>query len=152
MIFTTKEDVGEQTVSSPTSAIIKDVDNLTQCTPVLKAQVVASQTIQSQSPQYFGPTSPLPPQEGQPPPPTLPTPVQPTKFTHYLQGYDHDLSQYIIQGFTYGFKLNNTQSYPQSPPKNLKSSYQLPHIVDAKLSKESSLGRIAGPFPQPTNG
>ena len=81
--------------------------------------------------------------------PALPTPVKPIKFWEYLSDYDPDLRLYIFQGFQYGFHLNNTQSYPHLPPNNLKSSYQLPHVVDSKLAKESSLGRIAGPFDQP---
>ena len=46
----------------------------------------------------------------------------------------------------------NFQSNPHPPPANLKSAFELPHIVDQKLFKESSLGRIAGPFPLPPLG
>ena len=62
---------------------------------------------------------------------------------------DPMLKRYLVSGFQFGFRLFNFKSFPQSPPANLKSAYQLPHIVDEKLSKESKLGRIAGPFQAP---
>ena len=58
----------------------------------------------------------------------------------------------MYKGFSEGFSLFNNKSHPQPPPKNLKSAYLHPEIVDRKLSKEAQLGRIAGPFPQPPLG
>ena len=66
-----------------------------------------------------------------------------------MDGYDSDLKSYLYQGFTQGFSLRSSKSHPQPPPKNLKSAHIYPHIVDQKLAKESSSGRIAGPFIQP---
>ena len=67
----------------------------------------------------------------------------------YLDGYDQTLKHYLYQGFTQGFSIRNTKSHPQPPPNNLKSAHIYPHIVDQKLNKESSQGRIAGPFSEP---
>ena len=75
--------------------------------------------------------------------------MQPDKLYSYLRGYDPTLRLYLYQGFKEGFTISNHLSFPHPPPKNLKSAYQLPQIVDQKLQKESSLGRIAGPFPHP---
>ena len=83
---------------------------------------------------------------GEVPIPSLPTPVIPDKLWEYLDGYDPHLRLYLYQGFKYGFSLHNSKSFPQDPPNNLKSAYQLPQVVDTKLLKESKLGRIAGPF------
>ena len=69
-----------------------------------------------------------------------------------MDGYDAQLRQYLYSGFSEGFSLCNVESHPQSPPSNLKSAQLHPDIVDLKLSKESNLGRIAGPFPQPPLG
>ena len=55
----------------------------------------------------------------------------------------------MFKGFSQGFSICNKDSYPQNPPKNLKSSQLHPQIVDIKLDKEAKLGRIAGPFTQP---
>ena len=65
-----------------------------------------------------------------------------------MSGYDQTLKLYLYNGFKYGFSIHNNISVPQPPPNNLKSANQLPHIVDSKLNKEMSLGRIAGPFQQ----
>ena len=139
MITTAQAGVGEGIANTPTCAITKDVAKDTQYSSAPKAQVVGFQT----------PTQPYQPpikkgtgQTNQ----NLPTPVHPLKLWDYLHGYDPKLRLYLFHGFTYGFSLKNTQSFPQSPPKNLKSAYQLPHVVQAKLNKESSMGRIAGPF------
>ena len=63
-----------------------------------------------------------------------------------LLGYDSRLSSYLIQGFSLGFQLSNVIFHTSSPPTNLKSSQQYPEVVDEKLAKEGSQGRIAGPF------
>ena len=120
-------------------AIIRGVMNPTLFSPVPKAPAVASPPL----------TLPPPQPKGGDKTPPLPTPVQPDKLYSYLQGYDPTLRLYLYQGFKVGFTISNHLSVPQPPPKNLKSAYQLPHIVDQKLNKEMSLGRIAGPFPQP---
>lgn len=41
----------------------------------------------------------------------MPTPVKPEILKAYLEGYEQDLANYLISGFTYGFQLGclNTQ-------------------------------------------
>ncbi|XP_067681481.1 uncharacterized protein [Haliotis asinina] len=50
-------------------------------------------------------------------------------------------------GFTSGFNLQFTGSFTPNNAPNLRSARQFPQIVNTKLQKEISLGRIAGPFP-----
>ena len=54
-----------------------------------------------------------------------------------------------MSGFKDGFSLSNQKFTPTQPPKNLKSAFQHPEIVDNKIKKECALGRIAGPFISP---
>ena len=63
-----------------------------------------------------------------------------------LVGYDSRLASYLVQGFSLGFHLSNVVYYSSSPPPNLKSSQLYPDVVDEKLAKEATQGRIAGPF------
>lgn len=70
-----------------------------------------------------------------------------------LQGYDSNLSHYLIHGFTYGFRLGclNTPVQSQTLTKNLKSAFEYPEVIDAKIKKELKLGRIIGPCNVPPN-
>lgn len=79
----------------------------------------------------------------------LPTPVQVKRLAHYLMGYDAQRCQELVSGFIHGFRLHF-----QGPPiglfaQNLQSAFQHPDIVDLKLRKEISEGRIQGPFAEP---
>ena len=67
----------------------------------------------------------------------------------YLQRYGSHKSQYLIDGFTNGFKLgfNGTQQSVLSG--NLTSALDNPAVIDKKLDKETAMGRIAGPFLSP---
>ena len=76
----------------------------------------------------------------------LPTPVRADRLSWYLKGYDTYLKNYLIKGFSEGFRLNNFSSTPSDNDKVLKSALSLPDIVNAKLSKEIDQGRIIGPF------
>ena len=63
-----------------------------------------------------------------------------------LQGYNHSLLSYLIEGFTYGFKLGCVGEPTLSIHKNHNSVNQNPTAVQAKMSTELSLGRISEPF------
>ena len=76
----------------------------------------------------------------------LPTPVKSNRLDFYLQGYNLGLRKYLITGFKHGFHLNNINYTINDNDKTLQSARNLPSIVDEKLSKEISLGRIVGPF------
>ena len=75
------------------------------------------------------------------------TPVIISKLQELLQGYDPELTQYIINGFTHGFHLHadHIQQYPP-PSKNSAIATRLPEAVDEKIAKELRLRHIAGPF------
>ena len=76
----------------------------------------------------------------------LPTPIKANRLKWYLKGYDTHLSNYLLQGFSQGFKLNNFSSTPTDSDKVLKSASSNPDVVNVKLEKELKLGRLIGPF------
>ena len=76
----------------------------------------------------------------------LPTPVKVNRLHFYLDGYPTKLKDYLLNGFQHGFLLAYVGPHKPSSCKNLLSATQNPVAVSDKLSKELSLGRIAGPF------
>ena len=74
------------------------------------------------------------------------TPIKYSALKDELTGYDRSSSQFLLNGFKYGFSLCYTG--PRSPQtcKNLKSADQNPSIVREKIIKEIAAGRVAGPF------
>ena len=76
----------------------------------------------------------------------LPTPVKVNRLHFYLDGYPTKLKDYLLNGFQHGFLLAYVGPHKPSSCKNLLSATQNPAAVSDKLSKELSLGRIAGPF------
>ena len=79
----------------------------------------------------------------------LPTPINPKKLEIWLEGYEETKKLYLLKGFCEGFdvgyKKDSNQKISHSN-KNLKSSYEHPDVVDAKLAQELDNKRIAGPF------
>ena len=67
----------------------------------------------------------------------------------HLQGYDSNLKDYLIQGFTWGFRLGCTNEPSATISPNHQSILKYAKIVDEKLDTENRLGRIAGPFESP---
>jgi hypothetical protein len=63
-----------------------------------------------------------------------------------LQNYDSAKANYLVCGFNNGFRIGfqGDRHFRASP--NLKSGSEFPEIVEEKLAKEISQGRIAGPF------
>ena len=78
------------------------------------------------------------------------TPVQPNKLKSLLKGYDPQLTKYITNGFTNGFRIHaeNITTYPRTL-RNAKIAELHPEAVDNKLQKELQKGTIAGPFINP---
>jgi hypothetical protein len=75
------------------------------------------------------------------------TPVNNDLLKFHLEGYDNQSdAKYLLDGFTFGFKLQ--YSGPRLPinSKNLKSVSYYPEVLRDKLLKEKQLGRILGPF------
>jgi hypothetical protein len=66
-----------------------------------------------------------------------------------LQNYDSAKAKYLVCGFNTGFRIGfqGDRHFRASP--NLKSASVFPEIVEEKLEKEISQGRIAGPFHVP---
>lgn len=117
--------------------------------PALTALPVALDTSASHA---TATTPPLHVKRRLPPPathPPLPTPVKILRLAALLQGYDHQIKQYLLDGFTAGFKVGFHGPLPPPCGRNLISAQQLPDVVSAKLNKELEAGRLAGPFPTP---
>ena len=66
-----------------------------------------------------------------------------------LNGYSPSLKQFLVNGFSCGFRIGfaGERQFFESP--NLKSAIEKPDIVISKLNKELEAGRIAGPFAVP---
>ena len=77
------------------------------------------------------------------------TPVRVDRLEFLLQWYDEGLSQFLVNGFRYGFKVCFVGERLASESPNLKSALQQPEIVRTKLRKECDAGRIVGPFTTP---
>ena len=81
----------------------------------------------------------------------LPTPIDVPKLDRLLSGYGELEKKRLIDGFTEGFTVPSTIS--SDPCKfgytNHKTVNSNMSVVQDKLGKELSLGRIAGPFVDP---
>ena len=65
----------------------------------------------------------------------------------WLERYpDKNAVSVLLDGFTYGFRIGYLGPRVCRDSVCLPSAAQRPHVVREKLSKELSLGRIAGPF------
>ena len=67
----------------------------------------------------------------------------------YLEGYNQEIREYLVQGFTRGFSLECKGEVGKKDTKNLNSTKQHSEVVEEKINKEVKLGRYAGPFLQP---
>jgi len=87
-----------------------------------------------------------------PPPIIKPvTPVNPVRLQHHLQriGYDPEKTKFLVEGFTYGFRLQHTGQLSSATPNNDSSVLEFPLQMQEKLQKELDLGRMKGPFDEP---
>lgn len=70
-----------------------------------------------------------------------------------LHGYDQELTRYLIEGFTHGFRLDLDKSKVVPSKKlsrfNHQSARRHSEIVTQKLQKEIDAGRMIGPFVAP---
>ena len=78
--------------------------------------------------------------------PNLPTQVKWLPLSEYLDGYDLDAKQFILDGFKFGFSLNFSGVRCSQDSHNLTTAKDNPEIVRQKLLNELTTGRIAGPF------
>ena len=77
---------------------------------------------------------------------SVPTPIKIDKLLPWLKGYTRDEVNYIHYGLTAGFSINCTARPKVAHAHNLQSAFDHPHIIQEKIKKELTLGRIAGPF------
>ena len=76
----------------------------------------------------------------------------PVKLQHLaklLVGYQCDLVEILISGFSYGFPLRFEGERRSLASKNLVSALHNPQAVDMKLGQELAANRLAGPFLSP---
>ena len=66
----------------------------------------------------------------------LPTPVRIDRLAKYLEGYEDKLKDYIIRGFEEGFSVESNVKFSSKEPRNLKSAYLNPKVIDDKLKKK----------------
>ncbi|KAL9977625.1 hypothetical protein ACROYT_G015051 [Oculina patagonica] len=79
-----------------------------------------------------------------------PTPINIPKLESYLHDHpNQSFVQYLLSGFSHGFKIG--YSGPRAPQEfpNLPSAKENPSIIDKNMLKEVSLGHTAGPFLSP---
>ncbi|KAJ8305404.1 hypothetical protein KUTeg_015949 [Tegillarca granosa] len=75
------------------------------------------------------------------------TPINLVEFTKLVTGFIH--VRYLIDGFSVGFRLGYLGPRYFKSSQNLKSTFDFPMVVDAKLQKEIDLGRISGHYSLP---
>ena len=82
---------------------------------------------------------PSPNQQGGSVKQVVPSPVSPTRLKWMLQGYDTIATNYLVTGFTVGFHLGCLGAPIQLDHHvaNMKSAFQLPHVIDAKLKRRN---------------
>jgi hypothetical protein len=82
-------------------------------------------------------------------PSPLPTPVKIQPLAKFLVGYQSDIVEFLISGFSHGFPLHFEGKRHSLASKNLTSALQNPQAVDKKLGQELAANRLAGPFLSP---
>lgn len=58
-------------------------------------------------------------------------------------------AEFLLEGFTQGFRLPVAEGLSVISPRNLKSARDFPLVVRQKVDAEVGLGRMCGPFPTP---
>ena len=77
------------------------------------------------------------------------TPVKVSTLSPLLQHYDPRLKQFLIDGFSFGFRVGFVGNSRLRLTSNLCTAKEQPKILAAKLEKELCAGRIVGPFSRP---
>lgn len=86
-----------------------------------------------------------------PTPNPIPTPVRHDRLRSslILANFDPSITRYLADGFQAGFSLRHDSTVEDSYAQNSPALLLQQHLAEAKILKEVSLGRIAGPFPHP---
>ena len=77
------------------------------------------------------------------------TPVRVSALKSLLSTYDPDLKNFLIDGFSLGFRIGFAGTSNSLLAPILRSAEEKPEVLSAKLDKERSAGRIVGPFSSP---
>ena len=80
----------------------------------------------------------------------LPTPIRVNRLVPLLLHYTPSATLYLADGFIHGFPLHFEGPRLAYAAPNLLSARQQSSVVDAKLAKELTAQRIAGPFDTPS--
>ena len=75
-----------------------------------------------------------------------PSPIKVDRLAWWLKGYDSVLSKFLIDGFTFGFRVGFSGTPSSKIFKNHRSALDRPELVDDYLAEEIRLGRITGPL------
>ena len=79
----------------------------------------------------------------------VPTPINTESLKSWLTGYDPQKTQFLIQGFTHGFRLMYEGPSTSTFAKNHPSVMSQLDTTYKTLATEVHLNRIAGPFQSP---
>lgn len=74
------------------------------------------------------------------------TPIKPYALSQWLQGYDRNTSNFLVNGFLNGFHIPFHGILNEKPVKNLQSAYRYPSEVSKAINIELLAQRLAGPF------
>lgn len=77
------------------------------------------------------------------------TPVNVQQLQHYLSGYNQATSDFLIDGFSQGFKIPYTGECRFRLSRNLSSLIGKEEILQNKIDKEIEAKRVSGPFLSP---
>ena len=77
----------------------------------------------------------------------LPTPIKVKNLISLSNGFPK--AQYLVEGFTYGFKLGVQGDIQTRTLRNHTSVLDAPDVVNKHLQKEMDFGRISGPHSSP---
>ena len=77
------------------------------------------------------------------------TPVRVSVLKSLLSTYDPNLKNFLIHGFSLGFRIRFAGTGKSLLAPNLLSAEEQPEVLSSKLDKERSAGRIVGPFSSP---
>lgn len=77
------------------------------------------------------------------------TPVNVQQLQHYLSGYNQATSDFLIDGFSQGFKIPYTGERRFRLSRNLSSLIGKEEILQNKIDKEIEAKRVSGPFLSP---
>ena len=77
------------------------------------------------------------------------TPIKVDRLARWLEGYDESLKNYLIVGFSEGFRVGFSGEATSKIYKNHNSALTQPKLIEKYIKKEIEAGRILGPFDSP---